>query len=228
MSRACVRVVRGLQLPVSTSFAITASEANIIRELDGRPVGEALEASLAAFKEAPSGNLMAGISVPMRPAATLPTAAPTPLDDEAGVATSPYVVRAILGYSKQASALVVGASPDLLAQPEARLCLHAFSADNAKAELAARAEALARRDSAAPLLGGLMVPCLGRGAQLYGSDGVESAVLREALRGGPGGPTAASELELAGFFAGGEIGPVGGRTFVHTYTTTCGLLRAKG
>ena len=33
------------------------------------------------------------------------------------------------------------------------------------------------------------------------------------------------ELELAGFFANGEIGPVGARTFVHTFSTVVGLLR---
>ena len=33
------------------------------------------------------------------------------------------------------------------------------------------------------------------------------------------------QLALTGFLAGGEIGPVGSRTFVHTYTTTIGLLR---
>ena len=49
---------------------------------------------------------------------------------------------------------------------------------------------------------------------LYGQDGVES----EAL-----GPS----LELAGFFANGEIGPVGGRTFVHTFSTSVGLLRRR-
>ena len=38
-------------------------------------------------------------------------------------------------------------------------------------------------------------------------------------------PVALGPLALTGFLAGGEIGPVGSRTFVHTYTTTIGLLR---
>lgn len=67
--------------------------------------------------------------------------------------------------------------------------------------------------------GGLMIPCLGRGEQLYGERGVESALLADALE--------MPDLALAGLYAGGEIGPVGSRTFVHTYTTTVGLLRAK-
>ena len=56
------------------------------------------------------------------------------------------------------------------------------------------------------------------GAGLYGELGAESRELAEAL-----GPAATGGL--AGWFAGGEIGPVGQRTFVHTYTTSLALLR---
>ena len=56
------------------------------------------------------------------------------------------------------------------------------------------------------------------GAGLYGEVGAESRELAEAL-----GPATAGGL--AGWFAGGEIGPVGQRTFVHTYTTSLALLR---
>ncbi len=116
-----------------------------------------------------------------------------------------------MGYNKDHSFLAIGASPDLL-EAAARLQLHAFSEENARQELRASAAALAERG---PLSGGLMVPCLGRGAGLYGEHDVEINELTRAL-----GP-----LALTGFLAGGEIGPVGSRTFVHTYTTTIGLLR---
>ena len=56
------------------------------------------------------------------------------------------------------------------------------------------------------------------GAGLYGELSAESRELAEAL-----GPAATGGL--AGWFAGGEIGPVGQRTFVHTYTTSLALLR---
>ena len=65
-----------------------------------------------------------------------------------------------------------------------------------------------------------MISCLGRGVGLYREANVESNILAETIGGG-------SPLALAGMFAGGEIGPVGGRTFVHTYTTTVALLRAR-
>ncbi|EOD26893.1 hypothetical protein EMIHUDRAFT_114865 [Emiliania huxleyi CCMP1516] len=108
----------------------------------------------------------------------------------------------------------------------------------ARQELRASAAALAAATGggAAPA-GGLMVPrrpergmvntepvpCVGRGAALYGEEGVESAVLQQSM----GSLALADHAPPAGFFAGGEIGPVGARTFVHTYTTTVGLLRAR-
>ena len=135
------------------------------------------------------------------------------------------VVRQITGYFPQQSCLVLGASGELLDAPGARLQLHVFSATNARAELAARAAALdsaTRRPGEGAgtdgLPGGLLVSCLGRGEALYGEPAVETTTLREAL-----GP----QLELAGWFAGGEIGPVGRRSFVHTYTSTVALLRDR-
>ena len=95
-------------LPIGPSFAITESEGNFIRALDGKEVGEALEPVLDAFRKAPTGNLMAGVSVPTRAPAAGAAAAAPPLS------SSPYVVRALMGYNKDHSFLAIGASPDLL------------------------------------------------------------------------------------------------------------------
>ena len=202
-------------LPIGPSFAISASEANIIRSLDGKTVGDALGPELEATMASGGDSIMAGISVPVRPAAAVSAPAAAAIDEGT---TSPYVVRGVLGYSQAHSALIVGASPELLQMPDARLQLHTFSANNAKRELRASAAALARRAGKSPTLGGLYISCLGRGPALYGESDVESALLAAEL----GRP-----LELAGLFAGGEIGPVGSRTFVHTFTTTMGLLSAR-
>jgi small ligand-binding sensory domain FIST len=52
--------------------------------------------------------------------------------------------------------------------------------------------------------------CNGRGRQMFGTaDHDAGAVMRE-LGGAPS----------AGFFAAGEIGPVGGRSFLHGFTAT--------
>jgi small ligand-binding sensory domain FIST len=62
------------------------------------------------------------------------------------------------------------------------------------------------------LRGALMFSCLGRGQELYGVPNHESELVCRHLGG----------LPVGGFFANGEIGPVGGRTFVHGYTSVFG------
>jgi len=86
--------------PVGPSFSITESDGNVIRALDGMEVTAALEPVLKEFSSV-QGDLMAGVSVPLRPAAVLPAGAAA----SAGASASPYVVRAVLGYSRRESAL---------------------------------------------------------------------------------------------------------------------------
>jgi small ligand-binding sensory domain FIST len=63
--------------------------------------------------------------------------------------------------------------------------------------------------------GALLFSCLGRGMHLYGRADHDTDLFRERL-----GP-----IPLGGFFCNGEIGPVGGTTFVHGYTSSFGLFR---
>lgn len=221
--------------PVGPSYRITHMEAgSLVRELDGLDVSTALRPALEEWEAAGGeGSLMAGISVD-------PTARAARRPDEehdggggrgggerggggSGLSRheASYVVRQITGYFPKESAIAIGASADLLEAPggEVRLQLHAYSARNARTELSARAAALR---AAAPETvshhGGLIVSCAGRGEALYGEAGVETAALREEL---------GAETALAGWFANGEIGPVGRRSVVHTFTTTVALLRSR-
>jgi len=194
-------------VPVGPSFEITACDGNIVHAVDGRPVGEALGDAVEAMLDGRSAaaTLMCGISVPTRAAARSASLCDSGLE---------YVVRPVLGFSRAHSVLALGASADLVEAPSARLQLHRFSAEDARAEMRVRTALLAS-GAVGDAVGGLMVSCLGRGEALYGEADVESEALRETY----------GSLALAGLFAGGEIGPVGARTFVHTYTTTVGLLR---
>lgn len=65
-----------------------------------------------------------------------------------------------------------------------------------------------------PAEGVLLFSCNGRGRRFFGSPHHDVSVVREVLR-----PSA-----LAGFFAAGELGPVGGTNFLHGYTATLARL----
>jgi small ligand-binding sensory domain FIST len=63
--------------------------------------------------------------------------------------------------------------------------------------------------------GALLFSCLGRGRGLYGVPNHDSDAFHRELGDAP----------LGGFFCNGEIGPIRGRTFLHTYTSSFALFR---
>jgi small ligand-binding sensory domain FIST len=61
--------------------------------------------------------------------------------------------------------------------------------------------------------GALLFTCNGRGRGMFGVADHDARALTRVLDGGG----------LAGFFCGGEIGPVGGRSFLHGFTATAAV-----
>ncbi len=59
-----------------------------------------------------------------------------------------------------------------------------------------------------------MFTCNGRGRHMFGTPDHDATVVADLL-----GP-----VPVAGFFAQGELGPVGGRNFVHGFTASVALL----
>ena len=72
-----------------------------------------------------------------------------------------------------------------------------------------------RRDTPGEPEAALLCSCVGRGEQLYGRPDHDSHAFLRAVGG----------LPLGGFFCNGEIGPVGGRPFLHAYTSAFGMFR---
>lgn len=64
-------------------------------------------------------------------------------------------------------------------------------------------------------VGALMFSCLGRGEGLYGESNFDSRLFHRY----------SGLVPLSGFFCNGEIGPVGGTTFLHGYTSVFGIFR---
>lgn len=65
--------------------------------------------------------------------------------------------------------------------------------------------------------GALLFSCLGRGAGLFGENNHDIRLVKKMT----------GEYPVAGFFCNGEIGPIGGKTFVHGYTSCLGLFFPK-
>lgn len=70
-----------------------------------------------------------------------------------------------------------------------------------------------------PPPGALLFSCNGRGARMFEEPDHDVTRVREGLH---------SEASVAGFFAAGEIGPVGGRNFLHGFTASVAVFRPRG
>jgi small ligand-binding sensory domain FIST len=121
------------------------------------------------------------------------------------------LVRNLLGADEETGALAVGAwlRPG---QPVRFVLRDAHSAEQDLRRLLS-----ARRGAGAPA-GALLFSCTGRGAGLFGHEDHDTGMFQERF-----GATA-----LGGFFCNGEIGPVGGTTFLHGYTSAFALFREGG
>jgi small ligand-binding sensory domain FIST len=60
---------------------------------------------------------------------------------------------------------------------------------------------------------GLLFTCNGRGSRLFDQPDHDARVVSAALHDAP----------LAGFFCAGELGPVGGKNFLHGFTASLAL-----
>ena len=116
-----------------------------------------------------------------------------------------FLIRNILGIDPDSGALAV----DAKVQTYQVVQFHMRDRDTAADELTQRLRDLTRSESAARLRGALLFSCVGRGERLFGSANHDSDSF--AKRVGP--------VALTGFFSNGEVGPVGGRTCLHGYTS---------
>ena len=63
--------------------------------------------------------------------------------------------------------------------------------------------------------GAFLFSCNGRGTRLYDHANGDVSSIQEFFPG----------INLAGFFCAGEIGPIGGRNFLHGHTASLALIR---
>jgi small ligand-binding sensory domain FIST len=114
-----------------------------------------------------------------------------------------FLVRNVVGADRSSGAIAVGDAMAVGTTVQFHL------RDAAPADEDLHALVTARRADAA-----LVFTCNGRGTRLFGEPHHDVRVLTEHLGAVP----------MAGFFAAGELGPVGGRNFVHGFTASVALL----
>ena len=124
-----------------------------------------------------------------------------------------FLVRPILGADPDSGSLAVGDRVRI----GQTVRMHVRDGATADEDLrqALQAQALALGDEGAA--GALLFTCNGRGSHMFDVPDHDATALEDAL----GVPT-------AGFFCAGEIGPVGGRNFLHGFTATIAVFPRAG
>ncbi len=181
--------------PIGPAMTVTAAEDNVILELAGVPAVTKLREIVAELPPVEQAMATSGLQL--------------------GIARDEYVdehrqgdflVRGIAGADAEREGLVVG---DVV--PVGRTVrFQVRDAEAADADLREVLGDFRDNPSRGRAEGALLFSCNGRGASLFGSADHDPMVLREAL----------AHSGVAGFFAAGEIGPVGGRNFVHGFTAS--------
>ena len=122
-----------------------------------------------------------------------------------------FLIRNMLGVDPRVGAIAIGDR----VRPGQRIQFHLRDAETSAEDLEMMLQRYQQQSSAgAAAAGALMFSCLGRGAALYGCPNFDSQLFGRYLK-----------IPISGFFCNGEIGPVGGSTFLHGYTSVFGICR---
>ncbi len=192
--------------PIGKPLTVTNCQGNILLELDGEPAIKMLKSVLEDLapkdQELARNSLFLGVVMD---------------EFKTEFKCGDFLIRNLVGLVPEAGAIVVG---ELLRQGRTvqfHLRDAATSSDDLRTMLKNYCDRSKLSAPGAQAQGALLFSCLGRGKYLYGSKNHDTDSFREYL----------GEIPLAGFFCNGEIGPVGGTTFLHGYTSSFGLIRAK-
>lgn len=188
--------------PLGHELTITAAEGNVIHELAGRPALETVERTIAALspreRALVAGGLLIGIVID---------------SGKPEYEQGDFLVRGVLGADRESGSLAVGA----LVETGQVVRLHARDARSADEDLRRALRLRVKALSDGPPAGALLFSCNGRGSAMFTVPDHDATAVDRELGGAP----------AAGFFAAGEIGPVGGRSFLHGFTATVAVF-ARG
>lgn len=183
--------------PIGERYMVTRAEHNVIHELSGAPALQQLQSFFGSLSDEEQRLAQRALHIGVV------------IDEQRNrFERGDFLVRNLIGADQRSGSLAVG---DVVREGQT-VQFHLRDAQSATEDLhlLLAAERVRHRQ---PPLGALVFSCCGRGRGLFGRPHHDVSVLKER----------AGEIPTAGFFAQGEIGPVGGRNFLHGYTASVAL-----
>jgi small ligand-binding sensory domain FIST len=187
--------------PIGKPFVVTKAERNVIYELGGKP---ALLQLKELFDQLPTREqilvqryLHVGRVVS---------------EYRERFEQGDFLVRNVIGIDPGAGAIAIG---DYIRTGQT-VQFHVRDQEAADGELK-QLLAEAKKLPLAEPSGALLFSCNGRGTNMFSQPDHDALAIDRALGG----------LPLAGFFAQGEIGPIGGQNFIHGFTASVAIFRPR-
>lgn len=191
--------------PVGEPYVVTAAERTMVQKLRGKPAAEMMMRTIGELPDPERELFQAGAFLGL---------AMDPTRSE--FRASDLLVRNIMGFHPQSNAIAV-AAPEVRTGMTVQFMVRdsASASDELERLLSAGVNAWNPDDKP---MGALLFTCGGRGRGMFDEPDHDARAVQAEL--GPG-------LPLAGLFAGGEIGMIGGRPFLHGFTASVALLRER-
>lgn len=183
--------------PVGQPLTVTKVRENVVLTLEGEPPLIQLQRMINELSAADQALLQHGLFIGR-----------AINSNQKVLGRGDFLIRGVMGLDRQNGAMVVG---DQIAQGE-KIQFHLRDASTAEEDLEMM---LTPQMLYEPPTGALLFSCNGRGTRLYDHPDGDISTLRKIV----------GEINLAGFFCAGEIGPVGGQNFLHGHTASIALFR---
>ena len=185
--------------PIGRPFVITKAEQNVIQELGGRPAVIQLKQVFDELSTSDQALVQNGLHV---------GSVVNEYQDQFELGD--FLVRNVEGLDPDSGAIAVG---DFM-RPGKTIQFHVRDQHSADAELRELLSKVKHETTKTPV-SALLFTCNGRGTRLFTAPDHDAGCVQEIL----------GDIPVAGFFAQGELGPVGGKNFLHGFTASIALFR---
>lgn len=185
--------------PFGKTYTVTEANNNVILGLDFQSPVALIEELIEQLPDADRELLKNGLFVGR-----------AVRRDPSALGRGDFLIRSFMGASRAAGAIAVG---DYIHTGDViQFHLRDQNAATEDLEMLLMPQMLD-----APPSGGLLFSCNGRGTRLYDHPNGDISTI-QALLGG---------VSVAGFFCAGELGPIGGKNFLHGHTASMVLFRPR-
>ncbi len=187
--------------PIGKPLIVTGAQRNVIKTLGGMRAMDALREIVTGLSEPERSLLPRGMFIGR---------VINEYKDRFG--RGDFLIRGVMGADEKSGAIAVADG----VRVGQTIQFHLRDAATASEDLRLLLDA---QELLGPAAGGLLFTCNGRGKRLFEEPSHDAQAVSRAMA--PDG----SPFPLAGFFAAGEIGPIGNQSFVHGHTACLALLR---